>query len=162
VLVDFPTSREGAGWLKASRSHGCAAAPRAFDVPLIHSPNLTLEPGSEAIDFDDLVRATKKGLAVKGLSASMDFQCLNGLGTGRYLGVYEVKDGKRIAGIDGAAFLFRAPEFWKAVTALGGRASRQPFAAERMKGEPEQQTSHSVTAVPAAVKQVTTIEAGRR
>jgi predicted Zn-dependent protease len=160
--VDVQTHREGAGWINAPHSHGCAAAPRAFDSPLIHTPNLAIAPGAEALDFDGLVGTLKKGIAIRELGARLDFQCLNGAGRGRPHGVYEVKDGKRVARLGGVGFLFRAPELWKGLLALGGPASRRPFARRREKGEPEQETWHTVTTVPGVVKQVTTIEAGRR
>jgi TldD protein len=167
VLVDFQTTRESAGWLKGYyartkkpfRSHGCAAAPSGIFAPLQHVPNLTLAPGREALDFDALIGGMSDGIAIKDLSLNMDFQHLNGLGLGR---TYEVKRGKRTALIAGAAVLFRAPELWKGLLAVGGKASQRRFGKAGRKGEPLQQAYYSVTAPPAVFKQLTLIDPLRK
>ncbi|MBX6332971.1 MAG: TldD/PmbA family protein, partial [Gemmatimonadaceae bacterium] len=118
VLHDFQTTRESAGWIRASyarlgrpfRSHGCASAPSAVDPPMQHAPNLIMAPGREAEDFDSLVAGMSSGIAIKRASLSMDFQHSSGFGSGA---IYEVKRGKRVARIASAGFLFRATELWK-------------------------------------------------
>jgi TldD protein len=167
VLADFQTTRESAGWLKeyygkrgtALRSHGCANAPSALEAPLGHTPNLALAQGREKRDFDALVAQVGTGLAIKSGAVDIDFQGASGLGTGKF---YEVKRGKRVARIAGAAFLFRATELWKGLTALGGGASVRRYGTTASKGEPAQQTYHSVTAPPAVFKQLTVIDAMRK
>lgn len=167
VLADFQTMRESAGWLKdyyakvgePVHSHGCAAAPEGLDVPLTHAPNLTLASGPEALDFDTIVAGMTKGIAIKDVSLDMDFQHLNGLATGRF---YEVRNGKRVARIGGAGTLFRAPELWKGLLALGGQASARRFGMWSSKGEPAQAHVASVTAVPAMFKQLTLIDPQRK
>ncbi|HEX6534059.1 MAG TPA: TldD/PmbA family protein [Gemmatimonadaceae bacterium] len=167
VLVDFQTTRESAGWMKdyytktgqPIRSHGCAVADSAIDAPLQQPPNLTMRPGREALDFDAMVSGLDDGLAVRDLKADMDFQHLNGLGTGRF---YEVKKGKRVALINQAGILFRAPELWKGIRALGGSGSARRFGSYTSKGEPAQAAPHSVTAVPAVFKQLTLIDPQRK
>src|ERR1041385_2328644 len=142
LLVDFQTTREAAGWLKPYyakagrpfRSHGCAAAPEAVDAPLLHTPNLVLQPGREAQDFDALVAGLSKGIAIKGALLLMDFQAGTGMGIGA---TYEVKGGKRVAIIGGAGFLFRASELWKGLLALGvPEAARRYGLVSDLKGEP--------------------------
>lgn len=172
VLTDFQTMRESAVWLKdhyASRrqplqSHGCASAPTAREAPLIHTPNLVMAPGREAQDFDALVRTLKQGIAIKSfgwdMSFDMDFQSLNGLGvSGKF---YQVKDGERVARFANAGLLFRAPELWKAVRALGGAQSVRRYGLGVTKGEPPQETFHSVTAPPALFEQLTVIDVMRK
>ena len=167
ILSDFQTTREGAGWLKDHyaeegtplRSHGCAAAPSALEAPLTHTPNLSLAPGETKRDFDSAIEEIGKGIAVRQMRVDMDFQGSSGLGTGR---VYEVKDGKRVARINSAGFLFRATDLWKGVKALGGRDAHQRFGFDASKGEPAQRTWHSVTAPPAAFEQLTLIDVARK
>ena len=167
VLVDFQTTRESAGWLKPYyakagkpfRSHGCAAAPKAVDAPLLHTPNLVLEAGHQAQDFDALVSGLSTGIAIKRARIDIDFQAVTGLGMGK---VYEVKGGKRVAIIDQAAFLFRAPELWKGILALGGPAAARRYGMDSSKGEPAQGTAYSVQAVPATVRQLTLINPYRK
>ena len=167
VLSDFQTTRESAGWLEPYysrskqplRSHGCANADSAIDAPLQHSPNLVLQPGREALDFNGLVAGVVDGIALTNLSATIDFQHLNGLASGR---VYEVKKGKIVSMIGGGGVLFRAPELWKGLHALGGAASSRRFGSFSAKGEPSQSTCHSVTAVPAVFRQLTLIDPQRK
>lgn len=167
VLSDFQTTRESAGWLEPYysrihhpvRSHGCANADSAIDAPLQHSPNLVMRPGREALDFNGLVAGMSDGIAITDLSATLDFQNLNGLASGR---VYEVKKGKIVSMIGGGGVLFRAPELWKGLHALGGAASSRRFGSYTRKGEPVQATCHSVTAVPAVFKQLTLIDPQRK
>jgi hypothetical protein len=89
----------------------------------------------------------------------MDFQHASGLGRGR---VYEIKQGKRVATIASAGFLFRATELWKALDAMGGESSLRRFGMQTMKGEPAGQCFHSVTAAPAVVKALTLIDPLRK
>ncbi|HEX7120595.1 MAG TPA: TldD/PmbA family protein [Longimicrobiales bacterium] len=167
VVEDFQTTRESATWLvggytkagRAVRSHGCAAAPSAISAPMTHTPNLAIAPGREATDFDGLVASLEDGLAVKGMKVDLDYQGLNGAGSGR---VYEVKKGKRVARIGGAGFLFRAPELWKGLVALGGPDSVRRYGSIASKGEPPQATYHSVAVPPAVFKQMTVIDPKRK
>ncbi|HEX6534034.1 MAG TPA: TldD/PmbA family protein [Gemmatimonadaceae bacterium] len=167
VLVDFQTTRESAGWLKdyyakrgvPLRSHGCASAPSAVEAPLQRAPNLTMTPGRDAVDFDGLLTGMARGIAVAGATIAMDFQRLNGMGMGR---VYEIRNGKRVAIIGGAGLLFRAPELWKAMLALGGKASLRRYGMMSRKGEPAQEHTSSVTAPPAAFRQITVVDPLRK
>ena len=167
VLSDYQTMRESAGWIepwyaargRAVRSHGCATAPSALEAPLTHIPNLALAAGATALDFDAAIGGTKRGIAVRELQPEMDFQSASGLATGR---VYEVKDGKRVARLNGAGFLFRATDLWKSLAALGGPESLRRFGEDTRKGEPAQQSWHSVTVPPAAFEQLTLIDIMRK
>jgi TldD protein len=167
LLTDFQTTRESAAWIKdyymkrgvAARSHGCAAAPSALEAPLTHNPNLAVTPEREALGFDALVMRIGKGVAVKSMGVETDFQNLNGIGMGR---IYEVKDGKRVARMAGAGLLFRGPELWRGLLALGGSESLRRFGWDASKGEPAQKTYHTVTAPPAAFKQLTFVDSTRK
>lgn len=167
MLVDFQTTRESAGWLKEyyaktrtpAHSHGSAGAPSAMFAPLQHTPNLVLSPGRDALDFDALVKGVEKGIAIKGANLDMDFQWGSGLGTGS---VYEVKQGKIVASIASAGFLFRATELWKGLHALGSDASARRHGVVSDKGEPAQRVYHSVTAPPGLVSDLTLIDPQRK
>lgn len=167
VLTDFQTTRESACWLgdyyakigEPVRSHGCASAPSAVAAPLQHRPNLTLEPGSGSRGFDALVSDLDHGIALKSAAVDMDFQQLNGLGTGR---MFEVKRGKRVARLVGASFLFRAPELWKGLIAVGGANSARRYGFGDQKGEPAQTCYHSVNAPAAGFQQLTVIDPRRK
>jgi len=167
ILVDYQTTREQAAWLapyyqkigRPVRSHGCAAAGSAFDITMQQPPNLALMPGRAATTFEDLVASTEKGIAVLGLGVAMDQQSLNGMG---YAIMREIKRGKLGRYLQGGALMFRAPEFWKSVVAIGGPASLRWFGMSRGKGQPNQTTQHSVGAVPAKVTQVSIVDLMRK
>jgi TldD protein len=168
VLRDFQTTRESAAWLKDSyarmgapvRSHACAYAPSALQAPIQHTPNLTLAPGAATLDFNAAMADMQEGVAIKALNVDMDFQALNGLAQTNK--IYEVKNGRRVARIVGAGVLFRAPELWKGLKALGGEESLRRYGFSAPKGEPGQTGYHSVTAAPGVFEQLTLIDILRK
>jgi TldD protein len=161
VIVDLQTTREGAGWLKQFNtqvqpdSRGCAYASSAIHAPLVHTANLQMIPNSSTATFDDLLSTMEKGIAFRGVGFDMDFQQLNGMGIGA---AYEVKKGKIVARIAGAGILMRAPEFWRKLVAIGDRSGARRYGFRQFKGEPRQESYHSVTAVPAVFKDTTIID----
>jgi len=168
VLNDFQTTRESAGWLKERyaalgrpwRSNGCARAPSAIAPPMQFAANVAAAPGREALDYEDFVAGTTKGIAVEDIDEpSMDFQASSGEGHGR---LYKIERGKKVARLFSAAFLFHASEFWKSLRSLGGEASLRRYGWEEDKGEPEQKCQYSLTAPAAVVGQVAFIERGRK
>jgi TldD protein len=167
LLVDFQTTRESAGWLKDTyaktgkplRSHGCANAPSAVEVPMQHLPNIALAPGRDTGDFDALVSGMADGIAIKHASPEMDFQAGSGLGLGS---VFEVKRGKCVAKYPSAGFLFRSTDFWKSLVSMSGDAELRRYGVSAQKGEPPQTCYHSVTAAPAVVKELTLIDPLRK
>jgi TldD protein len=159
VLVDFQTTREQAAWLapyyqkigKPVRSHGCAGADSAMNITLQHAPNFRVLPGGTDVGFDDLVANVKKGIAVLHLETEMDQQQLNGTA---YPLMREIKNGKLGRFIQFGCIAFRAPELWKKLVAIGGPSSERWYGFARGKGQPWQETTHSVGAVPARISDV--------
>jgi TldD protein len=169
VLQDMQTMREGAGWLASYyqrknlplASHGCAYADNAMSPPLTHCANLSLRPSSDdAATYATLLAGMEKGIAFKRAFFSMDFQQVTGMGTGEVS--YEVKNGKRTAVLADAGMIFRTPELWNGIVALGGATSAERFGHVGTKGEPAQQGYHSVTAPPAVIKDMTIIDVKRK
>jgi predicted Zn-dependent protease len=124
-----------------------------------HAPNFALMPGPATTSFDDLVAATEQGIAMLTLNTSMDQQNLNGMGYGV---MREIRHGKLGRYLQGGALMFRAPELWKNIVALGGPTSQQWFGMSRGKGQPRQSTGHSVGAVPAKVLQLSLVDQMRK
>jgi TldD protein len=135
ILTDFQTTRESASWLapyyqkvgRAVRSSGGASASEATLIPRARNANYVLAPDpAHDATFNDLVAQVKRGYAFKGTSARSDFQVLNGVldNTEVHTGlVCEIVNGKLGQAVPGAQLAYRAPEFWKNVTALGGARS---------------------------------------
>lgn len=166
ILVDYQTTREQAAWLtpwyqkqgRPIRSHGCAGAEDALTPTIQHTPNLILQPGSNSLDFEQLVTGLEHGLVVQELDPHMDFQVSTG--HAGVAGIIEVHHGKPTAHLRGGAqILFRATELWKNVEAVGGVGSLQwAISGLSRKGEPSQLTEFSIAAVPARVKQLAFID----
>jgi TldD protein len=169
IFVDYQTTREQAAWLAPwyakqglpVHSHGCAMAPDALSVTMQHTPNLILQPGTATHTVDDLVASLDHGLLVESLNVEMDFQC--NTGQAKLGGVTEIQHGKRVANLTGAGLLFRSPELWKNIQALGGSTSQEWIGGYgSVKGEPRQNTGFSIAAVPALIKQQTIIDPNRK
>ncbi len=171
TVIDFQTTRDTAGYLapyyqKAGmelRSHGCANADAADSIAMLHPPNLVMEPGKESVSFDDLVRDTKKGLAFIRGSGGSDFQSKNGaIGGDPGSSVREIVNGKLGRRLTGAAALYQSSQLWKSLVGIGGAQSAVSQAMRSVKGQPEQSTLYTSTAVPVKMKDVTIIDATRR
>jgi len=160
VAVDYATSRDQApamaAWYKtrnaAVLSNGCAASEDGMGVPHVQTPNLTLHAGAKDRSFADLVAGIDDGLAVIGGNVMMDQQQLNGQGLGEM--VYRVKKGKLAGTVSSSSYLFRAPDLWKNLVALGGASTADTSGLTVRKGQPRQTTVHSVKAVAAHFKNV--------
>jgi predicted Zn-dependent protease len=74
----------------------------------------------------------------------------------------EIVNGKLGAVLEGANFLFNTSQFWNDVVAIGGRKSAEWHGLRRMKGQPAQQTTYSVSAVPIVVKDMAIIDSTRK
>jgi TldD protein len=173
ILVDYQTTREQAHWLEdwytkngmPVQSHACAVAETALDCPIQMSPNFTLEPGAEAVDIDDLIKDTERGIYFPGGGAQVDQQVKNGiwrLNSRDSNGPREIRNGKLGSVLIGAAVLFNSQELWKHVTALGGTASARDIQAGERKGEPAQRGHCNVRAVPMKVTDCAIIDATRK
>ncbi len=166
VLTNYQTNREGAAWVAANkpgteaRSSGGTFAPAGVDAPMIHTANLELQPGSEKQDFDSLVRSVKKGIALKGGVAMMDFQQANGFTDQHFM--YEIVNGKIVGKGGGLGVMFRSSELWKGIKAIGSAGSGRSFGAGGEKGEPVQRNEYTVTAVPVLHESLTYIDLGRK
>jgi TldD protein len=158
VVTEFQTTRESAMWLRdydrhlgrPTRSNGCAGTDVITTPVSQTSPNFVLAPVPHAASFEDLIRDTKQGLAVFNGSVDMDQQALNGAGKGW---VREIKNGVLGDPIQGVRYVFRTPNFWKNVTALGGPETARHFGVMRSR-QRFYESCHTVSAVPMAVQGV--------
>lgn len=168
VLKNMQTDRESAGWLKDAyqknnlsyASNGCAFAPDSMYPPAIHSANLKLSSESDSTEtLDSLREQIENGIEFKQPGFTMDFQQSTGLGVGT---AFQIKKGKRVSSISNAGVLFRTSELWSGIKALGGSDSSRRYGWASVKGQPVQTAYHSVTSVPALVKELTIIDKSRK
>lgn len=149
VLSGFQTTRESAAWMgSTARSTGCAGMFGATTPTGQVSPNMVLQPGANTNTMMDLVKGVKKGLLVYGATFSSDHQFLNG--SGRNTGaVFEINNGVVGSAMKNVKLLYRSPEFWSHVDALGGPASARPVGIESRRGDASTGSAyHTVRAVP--------------
>ena len=169
IAVDFQTTREQSAWLAPwyqrqntpVRSHGCAGAASAMDITMQSPPNLALRPTETATTFADLIAGTKKGIAIYESDVHTDHQARTGT-TGGETVFREIVNGKVGAVIAGGAILFNTSELWNNVTGIGGASGVEWLGCRRRKGQPEQNTQHSVSAVPMAVKELAIVDEQRK
>jgi TldD protein len=155
VLVDYHTTRELSSELaplyrqtgQAGRSHGCAWSDTALNTAMLHAPNVEMRPGADSKTLDDIVAGMKHGLVIHAGAVTVDRQQLNGEINGEM--VYEVRNGKRTKFVHSAEGLFRAPELWKSLKAIGGQGTQVWSGASLQKGQPMQECQFGVGAVPA-------------
>jgi TldD protein len=167
VLTDYQTTREAAGWIAPYyerrgfplRSNGCAGVYGATEPMAQYTPNLVMAPGREAVSFDDLVKSTRKGIAVMAGGSEADHQCLNGRVWGRMI---EITNGKLGQPVVGGSIQFRAPEFWKALVAIGGPESVQHIGRTQSRAGSDADAAYTIAAVPAKVTGQSFIDIMRR
>ena len=167
IVVDYHSNRE-TGVLAGTQSRGCAGSESADRITTVQTPNIEMTPGAQDSTLDDLIAGMERGLVVLGGSptagsrgtVNLDRQQLNGEITGQT--VYMVRKGKRTTYIKNAECLFRAPELWKSLKAIGGKRSVMRTGATVSKGQPSQQLSFGISAVPALFTSVAVSDIARR
>ncbi len=170
IVKDFQTSREGVEWVREGYSNasmplvsrGCAYAPQAVDPILVHTANLTMQAGNDDSSEQSLMSNISNGIYFDTIFVDTDFQQLNTFATSPTRVCFEVKNGKKSAILIDGGTLFRTPEFWKSTQAIGGKDSARTFGISERKGQPAQQSQHSITAVPIVVKDLSVIDIRRK
>ncbi len=170
VFNDYQTTREQAPWLRwyydrqsmPTRSHGCAYADSWNDVQFQRMPNVSLQPGERDLSMDDLIAATDRGIAIYGAgSFSIDQQRFNAQFGGQTF--YEIRGGQKVGMLKDVAYQMRTPDFWNAMTMIGGRSHyRMGGSFFDGKGQPGQINAVSHGAVPAQFRNINVINTGRR
>jgi TldD protein len=167
VLVDYQTTRELAAELGNAResvgrlrSRGGAWSESGLDFTMLHSPNVQVLPGPEDRTFDDLVAGLERGLVICGGRVTVDRQQLNGEINGEL--VYEVRDGRRTRIVHSSEALFRSPELWRGLKALGGPGTQEWSGVSVQKGQPQQRSVFGAAAVPALFENVAVTDRRRK
>jgi TldD protein len=164
VVADYLAMREDAlrlgSWYErqgaAVRAHGVAACGDWSSSPREVVPNITIEPGREALAVDDLIKDVKRGVYLSGPSfATADFGLSNGYGYAPV--VQDIRDGKLAGYLTNAAIQFSVRTFWKGLVAIGGPRSVATFAV----GQNGLFSCRTVRCPPARFKEVNVVNTGR-
>ncbi len=128
VIVDYLTNRQTAMELAPSyrargepvQSRGCAWGV-GQSVPRVALPNLTLQPGKDALTVEDLIRDTKRGVYVEDIeNGGSDQQVLNSQFSIRDGHAREIRNGKLGDQLRDVAIQFVTPALWRSMDAIGG------------------------------------------
>jgi TldD protein len=169
TFVDYHTTREQALWLdwyykktgRPTRSHGCSYAQSWSAVQFQRMPNVSLLPGEKDLDWNDLIAATDRGIAIIGDgSFSIDQQRYNAQFGGQVF--YEIRNGKITGMLKDVAYQMRTPDFWGSLDMIGGPKSYFLGGAfSDAKGQPVQVNAVSHGAPVARFRNVNVIKTGR-
>lgn len=171
VVVDLQTDRESASWIKeyyqkagkSIRSSGSSSSPSAMDPQIIHKADLSLQPSNNDQNLDDMREDLGSGIEFRFPQVSFDFQKMTGNTTSGSAGTaYEIKDGKRVSRLSNAGLMFRTPELWSNLEAIGGARSVKYLGIESKKGQPAQEMYSAVYAPPARFRELTVIDFKRK
>ena len=170
IVNDYQTTREQATWLRwwydqekrPTQSHGCSYADSWSSVQFQRMPNVSLQPGTKDLVWDDLIAATDKGIAIVGDgSFSIDQQRYNAQFGGQM--AYEIKGGKIVGLLKDVAYQIRTPDFWGSLDMIGGKRSYEVWGSFfDGKGQPGQVNAVSHGSVPARFRNINVINTGRK
>lgn len=151
-LVDWQTTREQAGWIGQSASHGCSYGNGYDGVQFQRMPNVSLQPGPEGYTTEDLINATEDGVYVSGRGSwSIDQQRHNFQFGGQMF--WRIKKGRLTTVLRDVAYQANTLEFWRSCDMLGGAKSyRLGGSLGDGKGEPSQSNAVSHGCPPARFK----------
>ena len=105
--------RDQAHIIGEKESQGCCYADSWSSVQFQRMPNVSLAPGKDKIDVEQMIKGVENGIYIVGDgSFSIDQQRYNAQFGGQLF--YEIKDGKVGDMLEDVAYQIRTPEFWNA------------------------------------------------
>ncbi|HEX2180417.1 MAG TPA: TldD/PmbA family protein, partial [Actinomycetota bacterium] len=122
VLVGYQLNRQMALKQGFGRSNGCAFAESGAHVPLQRMPNVSLQPGVEDLDLDDLLDGVENGIYIVGdKSWSIDMQRYNFQFTGQQF--WRIRNGRLDGQLKDVAYQATTTDFWNSMDAVGGSST---------------------------------------
>ncbi|MDX5421247.1 MAG: TldD/PmbA family protein [Hymenobacteraceae bacterium] len=111
VLVNYQAIRDQAHIINEPESHGCCYADNWSSVQFQRMPNVSLAPGKEKKNVDQLIAGVDKGIYIAGRgSYSIDQQRYNFQFGGTTF--HEIKNGKIVGPLEDVAYQSNTQEFW--------------------------------------------------
>ncbi|PTX22558.1 TldD protein [Pontibacter mucosus] len=111
VLVNYQAIRDQAHIIDEKESHGCCYADSWSSVQFQRMPNVSLAPGKEKKNVDQLISGVDKGIYIAGRgSYSIDQQRYNFQFGGTVF--YEINKGKIVGPLEDVAYQSNTQEFW--------------------------------------------------
>jgi TldD protein len=111
VLVNYQAIRDQAHIIGEKESHGCCYADNWSSVQFQRMPNVSLAPGKQKMNVDQLISGVDKGIYIAGRgSYSIDQQRYNFQFGGTVF--YEISKGKIVGMLEDVAYQSNTQEFW--------------------------------------------------
>ncbi|OKL40920.1 TldD/PmbA family protein [Pontibacter flavimaris] len=111
TLVNYQAIRDQAHIIDEKESHGCCYADNWSSVQFQRMPNVSLAPGKEKKNVDQLISGVDKGIYIAGRgSYSIDQQRYNFQFGGTVF--YEISKGKIVGPLEDVAYQSNTQEFW--------------------------------------------------
>ena len=119
ILTGYQLNRQMALKQGFGRSNGCAFAESGSQVPLQRMPNVSLQPGTDDLDLDDLIGGVENGIYVVGdKSWSIDMQRYNFQFTGQQF--WRIRNGRLAGQLKDVAYQATTTDFWNSMDSVGG------------------------------------------
>jgi TldD protein len=111
VLVNYQAIRDQAHIINEPESHGCCYADSWSSVQFQRMPNVSLAPGKQKMNVDQMIAGVDKGIYIAGRgSYSIDQQRYNFQFGGTTF--HEIKNGKIVGPLEDVAYQSNTQEFW--------------------------------------------------
>jgi len=152
ILVGYLTSRETAGVIGRSRSHGAMRAQGWHNIPLIRMTNMSLMPGNWTLA--ELIADTNDGIYMEtNKSWSIDQQRVNFQFASEI--AWEIKNGKKSQPLKNPSYQGITVEFWNSCDAICDEDHFVLWGLSNCgKGQPGQSAQMSHGAAPARFRKV--------
>ena len=144
------------------RTNACAYGDSWSTFPIQRMPNISLQPGSTPMSFEQLIGGVQRGVFIKGRGSwSIDQQRYNFQFGGQLF--YEIRNGRIGDMLRDVAYQARAPDFWSAMDGVGDRTTYfLDGTANCGKGQPGQTAPVSHGAVPGRFRNINVLNTDRR
>jgi TldD protein len=161
VLKNYQAIRDQVHMIGQNESHGCCYSQSWNDVQFQRMPNVSLEPGKEKYNINDMIKDVEKGIYIAGRgSYSIDQQRYNFQFGGTVF--YEIKNGKIVGMLDDVAYQSNTQEFWNSCTKICDESDYRIFGSFfDGKGQPSQASAVSHGSSTTRFNDVNVINTGR-
>lgn len=162
ILVNYQATRDQVNILGETASHGCCYADNWNSVQFQRMPNVSLRPGKEKLNVQEMIKGVDKGIYIMGRgSYSIDQQRYNFQFGGQLF--YEIKNGEVVGMLDDVAYQSNTQEFWNSCVQICDKDDYRTFGSFfDGKGQPGQVSAVSHGSSTTRFNGVNIINTGRK
>ena len=162
TLVNYQAIRDQVNILGENESHGCCYADNWSSVQFQRMPNVSLKPGTEKLNVNDMIKGVEKGIYIIGRgSYSIDQQRYNFQFGGQLF--YEIKNGEIAGMLEDVAYQSNTQEFWNSCVQICDKDDYRTFGSFfDGKGQPSQVSAVSHGSSTTRFNGVNVINTGRK